>query len=79
VSYKQVHEAPVPIRDVVSRVPEPLAQIVMRCLLKTPADRYGRGRDVADALVAFLAATPNGGAEHRMAATARLAGATTPG
>lgn len=57
VSYKQVHEAPVPLGQVNSRVPADLAGIVMRCLSKAPADRYARGNDLADALLAFLDAT----------------------
>src|SRR5436305_321295 len=43
VSYKQVHEAAVPPVEVSSRVPQPLSDIVMRCLAKLPADRYTRG------------------------------------
>jgi hypothetical protein len=42
----------------------------MRCLEKNPSQRYERGNDLADALIAFLA----GAAAHnefRMARTAR--------
>jgi serine/threonine-protein kinase len=55
VGYKQVHEKPVPPEEVNSRTPLPLAAIVMRCLEKGPSDRYARGRELADALIAFLA------------------------
>src|SRR5262252_3018685 len=54
VGYKQVHEAPVPPIEVSSRVPRLLSDIVMRCLSKAPGDRYGRGFELADALIAFL-------------------------
>ncbi|MBI2407321.1 MAG: serine/threonine protein kinase [Gemmatimonadetes bacterium] len=57
VGYKQVHEAPVPVRDVNSDVPEELAAIVMRCLEKTPEARYQRGADLAAALDAWLHTT----------------------
>jgi len=56
VSYKQVHEAAVMPAHVVARVPAPLVEIAMRCLSKAPEDRYARGNDLADALVAFLGA-----------------------
>jgi serine/threonine-protein kinase len=54
VGYKHVHEKPVPVADVDSSVPAPLAEIVMRCLAKDPADRPQRGQDLADALLQFL-------------------------
>jgi eukaryotic-like serine/threonine-protein kinase len=54
VSYKQVHEAPVAPVEVSSRVPPALSEIVMRCLAKAPGDRYGRGFELADALITFL-------------------------
>jgi serine/threonine-protein kinase len=56
VGYKHVHEAPVAPAEVDSRVPSDLAAIVMRCLQKRPDDRYARGHDLADALLATLAA-----------------------
>ncbi len=71
VSYKQVHEAPVSISQVSSRVPEALGAIVMRCLAKLPGDRYGRANDVADALIAFLATTHAPVQDQRPAFTAR--------
>ena len=71
VSYKQVHEAPVPIGQVSSRVPEALAAIVMRCLAKSAADRYARGNDLADALIEFVNQARGPSAEMRAASTAR--------
>jgi len=54
VGYKHVHEAPVAPEVVDSRTPAQLAAIVMRCLAKAPDDRYQRGDEVADALIAYL-------------------------
>jgi serine/threonine protein kinase len=74
IGYKQVHEIP-PSPDVVdSRTPAPLAQIVMRCLAKNPAERFQRGNDLADALLGFL--TPAAGEAHRAARIARRLGIT---
>jgi serine/threonine-protein kinase len=53
-----------------SRIPAPLAAIVMRCLEKNPAMRYERGNDLADALINFLS-TASAHNEFRMARTAR--------
>ena len=55
VGYKHVHEKPVPVGEIDSRVPEPLGAIVMKCLEKSAADRYERGTALADALIAYLA------------------------
>jgi serine/threonine-protein kinase len=57
VSYKQVHEAAVPPVEVSQRIPQPLSDIVMRCLAKSPATRYERGNDLADALLTYLGGT----------------------
>jgi serine/threonine-protein kinase len=70
ISYKHVTETAVSPDVVDSRIPPQLAAIVMRCLEKNPNQRYERGNDLADALIAFLsgAAAHN---EFRMARTAR--------
>ena len=55
-----VMEAPKELREVRPGVPEPLAQAIMKCLAKNPADRW----QSADELLAHLdliAATPSGG------------------
>jgi serine/threonine-protein kinase len=55
-----VMEAPKEIRELRPGVPEPLAQAIMKCLAKNPADRW----QSADELLAHLdliAATPSGG------------------
>src|SRR5205085_4609487 len=54
VGYKHVHEKPVDLAIVDSRLPSELVTIVMRCLSKNAADRYERGNALADALLGFL-------------------------
>ena len=71
VGYKHVHETPVALGEVDSRVPQALADVVMQCLEKAPEDRYPRGIALADALLAYLARSENGSASHRSAAIAR--------
>lgn len=72
VGYKQVHEAPVPPAEIHSHTPASLSTIVMRCLAKSPTDRYPRGHDLADALIAFLASDgPAAAASYRAAFLAR--------
>jgi serine/threonine-protein kinase len=48
-------EEPVPdLRGVAPGVPEPLVEIVARCLAKSPADRFGSAAELADALRALI-------------------------
>ncbi|HLA90094.1 MAG TPA: serine/threonine-protein kinase [Gemmatimonadaceae bacterium] len=54
IGYKHVHEAPVPVHEVDSRVPDALAAVVMRCLRKNPDERHQRGQDLSDALLEYL-------------------------
>jgi serine/threonine-protein kinase len=54
IGYKHVHEAPVSLHDVNSKLPKTLADIAMRCLLKDAAARYQTGRELADALLVYL-------------------------
>jgi len=77
VGYKHVHEVPVPLQEVDSRIPEPVARVVMRCLEKAPTDRYATGAELAEALIAAIAAlgTKSGAPEAgRLATIARLPG-----
>ena len=60
VGYKQVHEQPVPPDVVDSRTPPGLSAIIMRCLAKSADDRYRRGTELADALLAWLREVPGG-------------------
>jgi eukaryotic-like serine/threonine-protein kinase len=55
IGYKHVHEQPTSPELVDSRTPPELASVVMRCLSKSPAERYQRGNDLADALISYLA------------------------
>jgi serine/threonine-protein kinase len=54
IGYKHVHETPASPDVVDSRTPQPLAAITMKCLAKSPAERYQRGNELADALLTFL-------------------------
>ena len=74
VGYKHVHEAPVPPDVVDSRTPPALAAIIMQCLAKGPDERFQRGNDVADALIAYLAEHGGASTEARAAWLARRAG-----
>jgi len=77
VGYKHVHEAPVPLEEVDSRIPAPIARVVMRCLVKSPGERYATGVELAEALIAAVSAMgPQPGALEavRLATIARLPG-----
>ena len=71
VGYKHVHEKPVHLADVDSRLPEALVDIVMRCLAKSADDRFARGDAMADALLGFLSATEADAQSRRAAGLAR--------
>ena len=71
VGYKQVHEAAVSPQQVNSEIPTPVAEIVMRCLAKAPAERFARGDDLADALIAWLGTMEDAAGPLRAAAAAR--------
>jgi serine/threonine protein kinase len=76
VGYKHVHEQPVAPIDVDSRAPAGLSTIVMRCLAKSPADRYAQGRDLADALIAVLGGDADARDSYRTATSSRLSATT---
>ena len=71
VGYKHVHEKPVHLADVDSRLPEALVEVVMRCLSKSADDRYARGDLLADALLHYLATSDDATAARRAAGLAR--------
>ena len=75
IGYKHVHEAPVPPEVVDSRTPPQLNAIIMRCLAKNAAERYQRGNDLSDALVAYLGEI-GAVAERRISWLSRRSGAT---
>ncbi|HEY9517585.1 MAG TPA: serine/threonine-protein kinase [Gemmatimonadaceae bacterium] len=66
IGYKHVHETAASPDVVDSRTPPAIAAIAMKCLSKNPAERYQRGNDLADALIACLA--PSRGSEGLRAA-----------
>jgi serine/threonine protein kinase len=71
VGYKHVHENPVNLAEVDSRLPPALVEVVMRCLKKPIDERYERGDALADALLNYLSATEDAAAPRRSAAIAR--------
>ncbi len=74
VGYKHVHETPVAPDQIDTRIPAGLSAITMKCLSKQAVDRYDRGFELADALIAFLGHAP--GAELRAARSSRPSGLT---
>jgi serine/threonine-protein kinase len=46
IAYKQVHESPVPPRQVNPAVPAALEAIILKCLAKNPANRYPSAEDL---------------------------------
>jgi serine/threonine protein kinase len=52
VSYKVVHTEPVPPRKLNPSIPENLDRTILKCLAKSPADRYQTGEELARDLVA---------------------------
>ena len=54
IGFKHVHENPVALGDVDSKLPADLVTVVMRCLEKDAAHRYQTGQELADALLNFL-------------------------
>ena len=71
VGYKHVHEPPVDLAEVDSRLPSALVEVVMKCLAKPAADRYQRGDALADALLVYLATVSDDDAARRLANLAR--------
>jgi serine/threonine protein kinase len=71
VGYKQVHEPAVSPQMVNSEIPTPIADIVMKCLAKSPNDRFARANDLADALIAWLSTIDHAEDHMRAAWTAR--------
>ncbi len=75
VGYKHVHEVPLAPDTIDSKVPPALSSIVMKCLAKPAIDRYDRGFELADALLAFLAGSGSA-SDLRSARSARQLGLT---
>lgn len=58
VAYKQVHEAPRPLRELAADVPRPFEAIVARLLAKQPAARYPNAEALRDDLRRFREGVP---------------------
>jgi eukaryotic-like serine/threonine-protein kinase len=76
VGYKHVHEAPVAPEVVDSRTPPALGALIMKCLAKSPDERFQRGTQLADALIAYLAQA-NAPSASRLSWLARRTGSQT--
>ncbi len=60
VSYKVVHTEPVPPRKLNPSIPESLDRVILKCLAKSPADRYQTGDELARELAAIRTGTTAG-------------------
>ncbi|HVT04908.1 MAG TPA: protein kinase [Thermoanaerobaculia bacterium] len=58
ISYKIVHEPFLPLREVNPDIPAGFEAIVAKCLAKEPANRFQRGKDIAEAIRAVLKGEP---------------------
>jgi serine/threonine-protein kinase len=73
VSYKIVHTEPVPPGKLNPAIPGPLQAVILKCLAKSPFDRYQTGEELAQAL-AELRAYARGGAMQTATPQATAAG-----
>jgi predicted Ser/Thr protein kinase len=70
VSYKVVHTEPIPPAKLNPAIPVRLEAVILKCLAKSPADRYQTGEELAQ----DLAAMRSGAALSAMHSTAATAG-----
>lgn len=54
VAIKHLQEQPADPRDIVPEIPRGLANIVMKCIRKSPSERYANARDLINELDAFM-------------------------
>src|SRR5579862_4215644 len=66
VSYKVVHTEPVPPRKLNPSISENLDRVIMKCLAKSPADRYQTGDELAQDLAAIRTGSTTGLHVHVM-------------
>ncbi len=92
VSYKIVHTEPIPPAKLNPSVPGKMEAVILKCLAKSPLDRYQTGEEVAQALMEVRTGTPaasmkaaaptaamgGGDAEVTLDATPSLSPRTTP-
>jgi serine/threonine-protein kinase len=60
VSYKIVHTEPVPPRKLNPSIPQRLDEAILRCLAKSPADRFQTGEELAQELAALRGVSASG-------------------
>lgn len=71
-------DTPLAPRTLVADLPAPIEAIVLRCLAKRPADRYGSAREVAAELERFLSGQPVQALGETSSHTAFLLDAASP-
>jgi len=76
VSYKVVHTEPVPPRKLNPAIPAGLEQIISKCLMKDPEQRYQTGEDVARDLAAVRAGRSSPGLKTAVTIKKGIPGAT---
>jgi serine/threonine-protein kinase len=57
VSYKVVHTDPIPPEKLNPAIPSSLGRVILKCLAKSPVDRYQTGEEIAQDLAAIRANT----------------------
>jgi beta-lactam-binding protein with PASTA domain len=77
IAYKQVHDAPQPLNQVVADVPRPFEAIVAKLLAKKPEQRYPNAEAVREDLRRFRSGEPVQALVSAMGATGQATGPVT--